>query len=358
LSAQAGGKGPGIHKVVLPEELFQMAVERGRETPTEVAFFMVGLVRGGVAYVYDLVEFDYEEKSLVLVCSGTERKLRLVGALPIGLRLIGNMHKHPGTASPSWMDREMFLKYARGGGQHAFVIYTVRPVEARAFTVRDERVVEIDCEIRALREEEKLSSIRLKVPLDVRVCFPRGVSLLELRLLLAEGLCRELEKQVGLPRLFSGEEAISDVAELAGAGTADVRPHIPVDVEADWVDGLFYRFYVDEGMADEELLELVRKTLGPDADIVGREGGGSITLLRVRRKAICGGGALEGAADEGGDAGAHPRVPPHVLEGDMERLPGGRPHEEDGPRVRRRGPRGRRGGDIGSHGHREDNNRG
>ena len=307
MSASAGVGGPGISKVVLPEELFHMAVRRGLETPTEVGFFMVGLVRKGVAYIYDLVEFDYEEKSHVLVRSGVERKLKLVGALPLGLRLIGNMHKHPGTPTPSWIDREMFLKYASGGGQHAFVIYTVRPVEARAYTVRDGRIVEVDCEIRELEEDEKLASVRLKASLDVRICFPRNISLFELKLMLATGLRYEFEKQLGFPRISLGEGGEPGVAELAEAGLANVIFYTPVDVEAEWSDGLFYRLYVDEELEDEELQELVSKALGRDVSVVEvgvREG---IRFLRVRREGFVGGGrTLEGDADEGADAGPHP----------------------------------------------------
>ena len=304
--AQAGGEGPSIDKVVLPEPLFNMAVERGRETTAEVGFFTIGLVRKRTAFIYDLVEFDYDEKSPVLIRSGVERKLRLVGALPLGLRLIGNMHKHPGTPSPSLIDEEMFLKYARGGGLHAFIIYTVEPAEARAFTVEGEHVVEVNCEIRELREEEKLFSIRLKLPLDIRVCFPRNTSLFELKLLLANALCLELRRQVGLPRIYVGEREASDMAELVEASLADVRPYSPVDVEASWSSGLFYRFYIDE-LEEGELRESIKKALGDDVNILEEAFHEGVKLLRVQRRGIAGGeGVLEGLADEGGDKRTRP----------------------------------------------------
>ena len=357
LSARARVRGFGINKVVLPEPLFKMAVRRGRATHAEVGFFMIGLVRRDVAYIYDLVEFDYEEKSPVLVRSGLDRKLRLVGALPIGLRLIGNMHKHLGAPIPSRVDEDMFLKYARGGGQHAFVIYTVDPEDARAFTVRDGRVIEIGCEVRALEEDEELSSIRLRISLDVRACFPKSSSIFELKLLLANALCRELEKQVGLPKMCSGEEEISDVAKLVEAGLASVRSYMPVDVEASWSPGLFYRFYVDEGLGDKELIELVKKALGQDIDVVGQDVHEGIKFLRVQREDVHGGDrALEGPAEEGGDEGPPPPVPPDVLTSDMERLSSRRSDEEDRSRLWGRGPRGCRSRDIGQDGHKEDNN--
>ena len=321
MSAEDETRPHGITKVVLPETLFEMAVERGRKTRGEVGFFMIGLVRKEAAYIYDLVEFDYEERSPVLIRSGFDRKLRLVGALPLGLRLIGNMHKHPSTPIPSCIDEEMFLKYARGGGQHAFVIYTVEPEEARAFTVRDGRVVEIGCEIRALEEEEGLISARLRISLDVRMCIPKNISPLELRLLLAKSLCIELEKQIGLPRICLDGEEISDIIDLAEGGLASLRAFTPVDVEACWCPGLFYRFYVDKGLGDEELSELIKKALGEDVDIIEQAIRDGIKFLRVRRSGISWGDkARERSIEERGDVGAPPRVPPDVLEGDMERL--------------------------------------
>ena len=254
--------GLAVNKVVLEESLFEMALERGRETPTEVAFFMVGLVRNGVAYVYDLVEFDYEERSIASVKSGLERKLRLAGVLPLGLELLGNMHKHPGSPRPSRIDWQMFLSYARGGGPCAFIIYTVSPVEIRAYTVLGQRVFEVECEVRELTEDERLISFDIEVPINIRVCVQKSISPAELRALLSSRICRELEKQAYFPRLFSGSSELLGDRLPERLDVLLARPLKPVDVEVGWMEGLSYRLYVDEEAADEEVVEEVLRVLG------------------------------------------------------------------------------------------------
>ncbi len=273
-----------VDKVVLEKSLFEMAVERGRETRSEVAFFMVGLVRKKVAYVYDLVEFDYEERSPISVRSGVERKLKLAGILPLGLELLGNMHKHPGSPTPSWIDREMFLSYARGGGARAFVIYTVDPVEARAYTVQGGQVIEVGCEIRELEEEEKLVTFNIKFPLTVRACVQKGASLLELRALLGSRICHELEKQASFPKLFLGSEELTDDGLPEGPAELLAKPLRPVDIEAGWMEGLFYRLYIEEEAEDEEILGLVREALGPHIKAeMGEEAPGGAKHVKVLR---------------------------------------------------------------------------
>ena len=267
----AKSEGPAIQEVVVERSAFELAIQRGLEEPTEVAFFMVGLIRKGVAYVYDLVEFDYKERTAVSIRSGTERKARIGSMLPIGLQLIGNIHKHPSEIGPvpSWQDREMFLSYARAGGAHAFIIYTVEPVEARAYTVHDEQVVEIGLEVRELREDERLISFQLLIPVNVRICVQKGTSLLELRALLSSKLPTEVEKQISPLKLFSGGREVRREEELLSARVLEGRPLKPVDVEVSWTPGLIYRLYVDEDATDEDIEDILRRALGPDIRVVG-----------------------------------------------------------------------------------------
>jgi len=263
--------GPLIRQVVMEKSAFELAVQRGLEEDTEVAFFMVGLIRKGIAYVYDVVEFDYKERTAVSIRSGTERKGRLVSMLPLGLQLIGNIHKHPSWIGPepSWRDREMFLSYARGGGAHAFVIYTVEPLEARAYTVHGERVIEVGFEAREFNEDEELISFQLLVPINVRICVQKSTSLFELKALLSNRLCYEVEKQAYSLRLFSGGEELKGEADLLSARVLEGKPLRPVDVEVAWVPGLTYRLYVDEGATDEDIKAMLKGALGPNVRIIG-----------------------------------------------------------------------------------------
>ena len=265
-------EGRGVSKVVVERSLFDLAVKRGLETPTEVAFFMIGLVRGGVAYVYDLVEFDYKEKSPVSVRSGLNRKLRIAGMLPLGLKLLGNMHKHPGSPTPSSTDREMFFRYHRGGGHHVFVIYTVSPVRAKAYTVEEGEIVEIDCDIRELEEEERLISLKISLSLDIGVCLPKGISLLELRSLLCRDICREVVRQIGYPRLVAGGKEISE-GDLPSVREMEIKPLRPLDLEVGMssrVGELFYRLYLSEEDSMDYVISALREAFGdevlPDED--------------------------------------------------------------------------------------------
>jgi len=257
-----------VSKVVVEERAFEMAIERGRAEPAEVGFFMIGLLRGDVAYVYDLVEFEYEEKSPTFIRSGAERKAMLVGMLPLGLRLMGMMHKHPSSigARPSLTDERTFMKYAEDG-IYVFIIYTVEPLEARAYTVHEGRVVEIGFEARGLREEEELISLQLTMMVNVRVCVQKGTTLFELKNLLSTRLPYEVEKQIYDVELLSDGEELREGVDLSSVGTLEVRPLRPVDVEASWAPGLFYRFYVGREATREEVADLLRRALGPGVRI-------------------------------------------------------------------------------------------
>jgi len=257
-----------VSKVVVEEGAFKSAVEKGRAEPAEIGFFMKGLLRGDVAYVYDLVEFEYEEKSPTFIRSGAERKAMLVGMLPLGLRLIGMMHKHPSSigARPSWTDERTFMKYAEDG-IYVFIIYTVEPLEARAYTVHEGEVVEIGFEARELREEEKLTSFQLTMTVNIRVCVQKSTTLFELKNLLSTRLPYEVEKQTyDVELLLDGEELKGDV-DLSSIRALEVKPLRPVDVEASWAPGLFYRFYVGGETTREEIADMLMRALGPGVRI-------------------------------------------------------------------------------------------
>ena len=293
--------GPPVREVVIEKSVFDRAVQRGREVQAEVGFFMIGLVRNCRAYVYDIVEFDYEEMTATFIKSGVDRKLRLAGLLPLGLRLLGNMHKHPWGTEPSLLDERMFLRYAEAGGPYAFVIYTVDPVDARAYTVHQGRVIEIRCDVRELEEGEELISFEVNIPLSIRVCIQKDTSAFELRALLSSKLCREVEKQISFPRLFSGVREIEDRLP-DGVRNVEVKPLRPVDIEALWARGLYYRMYVEEGMTEEDVEDFLREVFGPDLQTeLPSSSGGPVKLIRVFRKGERGEGGVGRPPDEGGD---------------------------------------------------------
>ena len=114
-----------IEKVVLPRFLYKYALERGKDTSSEVGFYIIGLIRGKVAYCYDLIEFDYYEQSSTYLETNFAKDFRLRAGLPIGMEILGNMHKHPGQMlSYSSTDERTFRRYARDTkNRNVFIIF-------------------------------------------------------------------------------------------------------------------------------------------------------------------------------------------------------------------------------------------
>jgi len=139
---------PSVDKVIMDTKAFEKAIRVGYETDTEVGFYMIGLIRNKEAIVYDLIEFPYSEKTPVSIASDPYKVARIFSIVPLGLSIIGIMHKHPDTIGSSYssVDAETFLRWA-GDGVHAHVIFAKGGKDVSAYTVANNEIVKIDFQV-------------------------------------------------------------------------------------------------------------------------------------------------------------------------------------------------------------------
>lgn len=257
---------PYIRKVVMEDEILDKALRRGREETTEVAFYLIGLIKDRYALVYDILEFPYEERSGASVSSNPENLGMLFTAVPFGLEVIGIMHKHPSGIGPSFssVDKRTFLKWDKNGGK-AHLIFSDSDV--RAFTVNEEEIVSIDFEVNSL---EPLSSITLDLPMTVKLFFPAKSRVLDIVQVLEKELPSETLKRFS-PVRFK-EKGIMDRIERNKS--MEMRKRVLVRVASPNQERFTYRFFTPEDTNFGTLKGKITSTLSldPSTDFYTEEG--------------------------------------------------------------------------------------
>ncbi len=135
-----------IKRIVIDPDAFSEAVERAYETDTEVGFYLIGFIRNNTAYVYDIIEFQYSEKTTVSVGAIPGQASRISVHLPIGLKVIGAMHKHPDYFGPKYsaIDEETFLNWYNTDKECVFIIFSHKGKNIKGYTVENGEIKEID----------------------------------------------------------------------------------------------------------------------------------------------------------------------------------------------------------------------
>lgn len=250
--------GSQIKKVIITPALFEYAVERGEETASEVGFFLVGLIDNSVAYVHDLIEFDYDEKTPISVKSGIEIKAILSSAIPIGLRLLGNMHKHPGFLEYSGTDRDNYLQYASSGRPCVFLIYQLRPTKVQAYTVNNGNIKIIEHEIRELEEKEKIRLFDVDFPVSLKVAAPTSTKMLYLKLKMLSEMDTHIRNRMFKPLFRNGNRVLSDDETIPEITELEVEPLYPIDVCLG-INQIPYRLFFEHNSTVKELREKLMK---------------------------------------------------------------------------------------------------
>jgi len=189
------------YSIIIDENVFHRAVNRGKLVPYEVGFYMVGLLRENTAYVYDIVEFPYLKQSNVIVSSDPTKLGKIFLALPLGIRIVGTMHKHPDSmgSRPSSIDEETFRRWAREGF-FIHVIFSRNGSDVSAYTVVDDRVRKAKVIIRDL-SDEKPESVVINIPLQLRLYFHPNEKLLDILNRVERALLVNISKRL-LPLKF------------------------------------------------------------------------------------------------------------------------------------------------------------
>ena len=202
---------PLVDKIIFPTKLWLKALEAGRKTYNEVGFFIIGLFRGKTCYVYNLIEFDYVEQSGAFIETGIKRAVRLRAGIPVGLHIIGNMHKHPGFLQYSNTDRRDYLRYGRSNSQNAFLIYIVDPYDGIAgYTATESEIYKIDVEIRDLELNEILIEKKVSLSIDFRMLVQKSENIKNLRFNLVDQLSSEILKNFSRSSLFNNNVEICE----------------------------------------------------------------------------------------------------------------------------------------------------
>ncbi|MHA1277960.1 MAG: hypothetical protein ACTSQ8_12290 [Candidatus Helarchaeota archaeon] len=216
-------KGPYIKKVILPTTLYKHVLERGAETYKEVGFYLIGCFRGEVCYIYDLVEFDYSEQSGGFIESGMARYLRLKAGVPLGLRIVGHIHKHPGFTYYSGTDQRNFLQYGHANPLNAFLIYMIRPFEeVRGYTATAEKIFSIEVIIRELTSDEMLIEKEFKIELISKMVLAKNSKLLDFSRIFSENIGSETLKLLS--------RATIDVADSSKNGETTILEEVKINI--------------------------------------------------------------------------------------------------------------------------------
>ncbi len=253
--------GPIIEKVVLPNFLYKHAIKQGQKTSSEVGFYIVGLIRGKTAYCYDLIEFDYYEQGPTYVETDFAKDFRLRAGLPIGLEILGNMHKHPGRMLTfSNTDKETFTKYARDShNRNVFIIYVLNPDELVAFNAVNDKVHKIEIEIRNLNREERLKIYHFTIPITFQLCGPKNSKIQDLRFNFISNAAHEVGKCLSRPIFIYGYQEIPDKEILLNIDEIEVIPFVPIDIKLGQNFDIAYRFFLPANAKIEDLYEKITK---------------------------------------------------------------------------------------------------
>ena len=250
---------PFVKEIILPPTLYKHVLRRGYETYKEVGFYLIGLFRNGICYIHDLIEFDYSEQSGGFIESGMARYVRLKAGLPLGIQIVGHMHKHPGFTQYSATDRRNFLKYGHANPLNAFLIYIVEPSEeVRGYTASAQEVFPVEVTIRDLTPDEQLLEKELKIEFTTKVLLPKNANYTDFRLIFSENIGSESLKFLSRPSIQVNGKPVEKTGIISEKSNIDIIPRKAIEIE-DVANNtrLRYRVFMEE----EETIADLEKTL-------------------------------------------------------------------------------------------------
>ncbi len=270
INASETKSGPFVKEIILPPSLYSYALERGGETYKEVGFYLVGFFKKGICYIYDLIEFDYSEQSGGFIESGMKRYLRLRAGIPVGLRIVGHMHKHPGFTQYSATDKRNFLRYGNANPLNAFLIYMVDPYpQISGYTATSEKIFPVSVIIRELTSDEELLEKELKIAFSTKVLLPKKTNLSDFNLLFSENIGSETLKVLSRPTIQFNEMDGETASIITEKTRIRVIPRKAVEIEGIGKNKkLRYRIFMEE----TEIIADLEKILTQLVDIQKQKG--------------------------------------------------------------------------------------
>lgn len=256
-------------------------MKRGYETYQEVGFYLIGLFKKGVCYVHDLIEFEYSEQSGGFIESGMARYVRLKAGLPLGLQIIGHMHKHPGFTEYSATDKRNFLRYGHSNPLNAFLIYIVDPSEKiRGYTATAEKIFPIKITIRDLTPDETLLEKEIEVEFKTKVLLPKNSTYSDFHFLFSEKISSESLKFLSRPSIQADDKPTQRDSHISAAAKIKVTPRRAIEVEDIGNNSnLRYRILMDENETVADLGKNIKQLIS-----LPQEKGIEVIFLEAGRK--------------------------------------------------------------------------
>jgi len=225
-------EGPFVREIVLPTSLYNYALHRGYQTHDEVGFYLIGLFKKGVCFVYDLIEFEYSEQSGGFIESDLGRFFRLKTGVPLGLRIMGHLHKHPGFTNYSATDKQNFLRYGNANPVNAFLIYMVEPYDKiSGYTATAESIFPVKVTIRELTSEEMLLEKDLRIEFKTKILLPRNSNYSDFRRVFSENISSETLKFLSRPTIQIDQGSEAEDSQITRESEILISPRKVVEIE-------------------------------------------------------------------------------------------------------------------------------
>ncbi|MFX1294748.1 MAG: hypothetical protein ACFFD2_07835 [Promethearchaeota archaeon] len=241
-------KGPFIREIILPPTLYEYALKRGAETYKEVGFYLIGIFKKGICYIHDIIEFDYSEQSGGFIESSIARYLRLKAGVPLGLKIVGHMHKHPGFTQYSTTDKRNFLQYGNANPLNAFLIFMIEPHEKiSGYTATAEKIFPIEVNIRELTIDETLLEKELKIKFTTKILLPKNSANSDFNLTFSENIGSESLKFLSRSTIYINGISSEKKSEIIEDSKIEIIPRKVVEIEKIGRNSkINYRIFMEE----------------------------------------------------------------------------------------------------------------
>jgi len=258
------------YRIVIDTKAFETALKRGTKEEYEVGFYMIGLFKDNTAYVYDIIEFPYLKQDNLLISSDPAKLGKIFTALPLGLRIIGTLHKHPDSLGSKFssIDAETFRQWSRDG-IYIHVIFSREGKDLAAYMVIDDKIRKVDLEIRDL-SNERLRSVVLTLPMEFRIYYHPKEKAIDLLNRIERSLILAVSKRL-LPVQFIDSPLNSTIADM---DVLKFKKKTVIYVVTDRQDFFYYELaYPSElrfGDIKEELISILN--LNKDVEFYTQKG--------------------------------------------------------------------------------------
>ncbi len=199
-------------RLIIDSTAFNYVVKRSKETKTEIGFYMIGIMRGNTGYVYDVVEFPYLDRSPVFVSSDPSKLGRILTALPLGLRIIGTLHKHPESLGPEYssIDESTYRNWS-SAGFFIHAIFSDNGGKIAAYAVIDDKIKKASVKIMDL-SDKRLHSALIRIPLELRIFYQPNEKTLDLLNRMERSILVSVAKRI-LPLKIDNKSLEEEIGE-------------------------------------------------------------------------------------------------------------------------------------------------